>query len=223
MAKSNIIKQLANDEISIAVAFNRLLIIASDIGNEELVKWVKYELNGYPDDVNIPEYRECKCDCFTYTGIIGNLKIENAPIILQDIFAENDYATLIKIKVKNGISSMPQEDMYKDCTHLARLVYDKRKIQCFSIRQPIPHHLYKNICGQIKTILIEIMLKLEKEYGNLDSLDIDTSSKSKEEKESINNTIINYIYNDNSVTIGNENKFKDVDVSTGSNNDEQED
>lgn len=46
MAKSKIIKELANKEISIEVELNRLLIIASDIDNKELIQWAKNESNG---------------------------------------------------------------------------------------------------------------------------------------------------------------------------------
>ena len=41
------IKQLANNEIDLEVALSRLMIIASDINNEELYKWAESELNGY--------------------------------------------------------------------------------------------------------------------------------------------------------------------------------
>lgn len=44
MAKSKIIRELANKEISLEVAFNRLLIIASDIGNTDLIDWATNEL-----------------------------------------------------------------------------------------------------------------------------------------------------------------------------------
>ena len=37
MAKSKIIKELANNQISMEVALQRLMIIASDLGNEELL------------------------------------------------------------------------------------------------------------------------------------------------------------------------------------------
>ena len=47
MAKSKIIKELANNDISLEVALNRLMIIASDIENEELSQWAERELNGY--------------------------------------------------------------------------------------------------------------------------------------------------------------------------------
>ena len=44
MAKSKVIKELASNEISLEVALNRLLIIASDIENDELAQWVENEL-----------------------------------------------------------------------------------------------------------------------------------------------------------------------------------
>ena len=39
MAKSKIIKELANNSISLDVALSRLFIIASDIGDDELQQW----------------------------------------------------------------------------------------------------------------------------------------------------------------------------------------
>lgn len=44
MAKSKIIKDLANNQISIEVALQRLMIIASDLDNEELLAWAEAEL-----------------------------------------------------------------------------------------------------------------------------------------------------------------------------------
>lgn len=47
---------------------------------------------------------------------------------------------------------------------------------------------------------------LEKEFGNLDSLDIDVSGKSEEELHKISEKMVVVIYNDNRVTVGNGNK-----------------
>ena len=58
MAKSKIIKEIANKEISLEVAFNRLLIIASDVGNQNLIDWATNELDGYPSQARIPSYRK---------------------------------------------------------------------------------------------------------------------------------------------------------------------
>ena len=55
---------------------------------------------------------------------------------------------------------------------------------------------------------------LEKEFGNLDELDIDLSTKDETEIENITNNIMVIFYNDNSVTIGDNNKMKDTNIST---------
>ena len=39
MAKSKLIKELANGKVDLTTAFNRLLIIANDIDNVELSEW----------------------------------------------------------------------------------------------------------------------------------------------------------------------------------------
>ncbi len=59
-----------------------------------------------------------------------------------------------------------------------------------------------------------MLMILEKEFGSLDELDIDTTSKSDEEIEDINNRILVLVYNDNSVSIGDGNKMKDTTIAS---------
>ena len=44
MAKSTIIKQLVNNEVSLTVVLNRIYVLADDIGNQEVKDWVSHEL-----------------------------------------------------------------------------------------------------------------------------------------------------------------------------------
>ena len=39
MAKSKIIKDLVNDEVSLTVVLNRLYVLASDLGNQDILDW----------------------------------------------------------------------------------------------------------------------------------------------------------------------------------------
>ena len=126
------------------------------------------------------------------------------------------------IKALEAVLDGQSGDYYRDLTSISSVISTRTMIIYSSIRQIVPFNVLRNIISMLKTRMIKAMLKLEREYGNLDELDIDTSSKTKQERESINTTVINYIYNDSSITIGNENKFKDVDISAGSDNDEQE-
>lgn len=76
MAKSKILKELANNEITIDVALSRLLIISRDIDNSELLLWANNELTGYKRKEELPEYRKVRSNLFTYSGIMVVIKLQ---------------------------------------------------------------------------------------------------------------------------------------------------
>lgn len=87
-------------------------------------------------------------------------------------------------------------------------VLQRTGIQCTSIYQTVPLNFLQKIVSQIKTILMKIFLKLDKEYGGLDDLDVDTTAKTPDEVDAINKVVNNYIFIDNSVNVGDRNKLK---------------
>lgn len=58
------------------------------------------------------------------------------------------------------------------------------------------------------------MRYLEKQFGNLDEFDIDVNNKSEQELKEIVNHIYVLIYNDQSVTIGNDNEFNNSNIAS---------
>ncbi len=65
-----------------------------------------------------------------------------------------------------------------------------------------------NIFPKVENKLLDILRYLEKQFGNLDDLDIDLDSKSKDEVNEIKSHIYVIIYNDQSISIGDNNKIK---------------
>ena len=70
-----------------------------------------------------------------------------------------------------------------------------------------------NVLSVIENKLLDILMVLEKEFGSLDDLDIDISNKSETELQGFVKQI-SFIINDNSVTIGDGNKIKDLQIKT---------
>ena len=213
MAKSKIIKELANNEITMEVALNRLLIIASDIDNEELSEWASSELHGYKQSEVFPAYRQIKSTQFIYCGINGSFQVTNVPFtylpILQEIVPD-----IINLQIGDSISTLQgfldNSDSYSYCrdySYLNDYVYGKTGIQCTRIIQCVPLNYLQNIMSEIKTRLLKVLIKLDKEFGSLDDLDVNTESKTPEEIERINSIVNNYIYVDNSVKIGDKNRI----------------
>ena len=213
MAKSRIIKELANNEISIEVALSRMLIIASDIGNEALAKWAVKELNGYDNDDAIPEYRIAKHYQFLYSGINGRFQVKNAPLPFDSLIGKED-PSIFYMPIRDGIATIqdfltnhPNENYGRDLTWAADMVYRLTGIQCASLRQVVPINSFTNLINNLKTALIKVLIELDKSFGSLDDLDIDTSIKTQAEIQQINQIINNMIYIDKSVVIGDKNEI----------------
>ena len=77
----------------------------------------------------------------------------------------------------------------------------------------IDPHMVVNVLSVIENKLLDILMVLEKEFGSLDDLDIDISNKSETELQGVVKQI-SFIINDNSVTIGDGNKIKDLQIKT---------
>lgn len=60
---------LITEDASLGTALLKLRILASRLGSEELEDWVRHESNGYPEDVEVPDYRILKIG---YTGTFVN-------------------------------------------------------------------------------------------------------------------------------------------------------
>ncbi len=209
MAKSKIIGELANNEITIDIALSRVLIIASDIGNDKLAEWAEKELNGYRDDEDLPEYRIIKDTRFISSGIQGNYKFTNVPIPLEQIVGYE-----LPVHIYDGVHTIVEiieskrEGRYgRDLSLLASKVYAKTGRKCYSIEQIVSITSLNGIINALKTTLLKILLELDKLFGNLDGLDIDTSAKTQDEIQQINQNIINIII-DKHVEIGDKNKIE---------------
>lgn len=216
MAKSKIIKELANNEISVEVALNRLLIIASDINNQELAQWAEKELNGYSNEDKIPFYRNEKNTMFIYSGVNGRMKVTNGPLPLRELLKENDVSNF-DMAIPAGIKTVEANiagQYGRDCTWMSSMVYKLTGIECHKISQIVPKNALENVLNTVKTMLLKVLIQLDKSYGCLDDLDIDITAKTLEEVNKINTIINNFIFTDNSVQIGDKNKIEDTSIFT---------
>lgn len=64
-----------------------------------------------------------------------------------------------------------------DLTKLADNVYKNSSIQCISISMKFPKEMFLGILSAIRTKLLKIFIELDRAFGCLDNLDIDTNGK----------------------------------------------
>ena len=219
MAKSKILKELANNEVPLDVALKRLLLICDDLGYKELFSWAEKELNGYFGEESVPEYRNIGMGQILYSGLkgsmISHLKLTNQPFPIQwipskfmDYVCNNYERSTIANIVERAKTTTSTYSV--DLTSIAGFV--EVGIAFTSITQKFDSSSYAEIVNKLSNILLKIFMKLDKEYGNLDELDIDVSGKEKAQIISFERQLIVEIGEINFISIGDGNTIKNSKV-----------
>lgn len=178
MPKSKIIKELVDGSVSMETSLNRLYLLAHDVGQTDLMEWAQKEIKGYGEEDVLPDYRITKSYSFIYSGINGRLQVKNVPLPTGFIKAEFLEAAS-EVKVYDGIIYVEKlasagETLYRDMTTLASqvLTLSHGTIQCTQIQQEISCSLFQSICSNVRERIINELLALEKQFGSLDKLEI---------------------------------------------------
>lgn len=207
--RSRIIVEIANGSKKLSDALFELKILLSDLGDSEIIAWIDAELSGYSDDV--PHYREFDGILFGNTLQAGGFVRRNMAIPVKD-----EYSKCTHVKLRDNISAIEGYENRSDKSNLSISVnpilanaaadYDPEAIcEVASAWIRIPPSTYTSILNVVKSRVLSILFMLERKYGNLDSYMIDFGEeKERVEVSQIVNTII---YNDSSVSIGDNNKI----------------
>lgn len=223
MGRSKIIKELANSTIDTVTALKRAKVLFSELKNDELIDWANYELTGYPDNVLLPDYR-IEVGNLIGTYIVGtmrsHLKYTEASIPLgkmpQDLKDQ-----ILNIEFREGVSALKQlsEEHKTTNSKMGKMLpadffpviakYNRNPYMVIaSAKVIVGAQCVDNIFSIIENRLLDALLLLEKEFGNLDELDLNVSTKSSADIEDIANKVIVIVYNDQSVKMGDNNRIK---------------
>lgn len=224
MKRSKIISDLIQDNITVERAILVLKVLLNENDNTEIKNWINNEINGYEINDTIPKYRHIP------TNVIGTVHnpakiVKNMSLPIANI--KKNYRDVIEgFDERGGIQEIAQKARAENETashHLSRALplefMNAIGIpvhgQIIEARQEFSIYAYNDILSKIKIKVLDILLELEKNFGNLDDLYIDFSSAS--EVHNVENKIIAIIY-DNSIHIGNNNKIKETNIGESNEN-----
>lgn len=221
MAKSQIIKDIANNTVDLQTALKRVKVLLQEFDDEKLLEWVNYEIEGYPPDAEVPEYRKILGQpyCSYFKGsMMNHITYTDVPMSLGDM-PEEQKQEFHYMDMTQGIGTLKYfVNENKEIGRIIPAEYYPYIAKCnndlgmiitsATVKFNMPDVF--NIFPKVENKLLDILRYLEKQFGSesLDNLDIDLSSKSKEELKEITNHIYVLIYNDQSIAIGDKNKIK---------------
>lgn len=229
MAKSKIIKDLANSLVDTITALKRAKVLVSDLNNDKISKWLNYEISGYPEDAIIPSYRKVQGNLigsYVKSSMEGNMILKNVSLPLGKM-ADEFKEVLLRMEFQEGVESLKKlaeksqaagiqisKPITADLFSVIEACNNDQYMMITSARVVVSEHIISNIFSILENKLLDMLMILEKEFGCLDELDIDTTAKSEKEIEAINNRILVLVFNDNSITIGDGNKIKDTTIAS---------
>lgn len=198
MTKSQLIKDLSTNKISMEEGLQRLLVISSEFNNEELTNWIIGELNGYPGDGDLPAYRKNIGTTLSYSGINGQFQVTGAPLP-NSFFPKEAQEALSQIHLNTSIRGIEKllenkGPIQRDLTDFAGVVKKNTGVTCYEIVQTFNRISIEGIIGNVKTKLLLLLLDLEREFGNLDNLDIDVNNLTAEKSQKINESVNKLFY-----------------------------
>jgi predicted Zn-dependent protease with MMP-like domain len=229
MARSKIIQDLANSKVDTMTALKRAKVLLSELGNSELLNWINYEITGYPSEVILPDYRiehGNLIGSYFKGSIASHMKWTNVSLPLGKM-PDDLKDVILSVQFREGVDALKQlsESSADGSGQLGKVIpadffpaiatYNEDPYMMItSAKVLIGPQCIQNVFSVIENRLLDILILLEKEFGNLDELDLDLSSKTPEELQDITNKIIVIVYNDHSVNIGDGNKITRSDIAS---------
>lgn len=216
--RSQLLRDLIAPNPDIESIFFRLKVILNDLPDIDttvhIKEWIDNELSGYTDNSLLPGYRIIKGTANgTYiTNYTHQFRNATVPIRLSKMPLE-DIKYWEMINITNPIKDI--QNMIKQDKPVGRSiptellhVYSTGEFQMLAVTMQLAPSQLFTVETRVKKILSEIILELEKEFVDIDELDISEEiSMYPQKAEQVIHNIFNMI-TDKSINIGDNNEIK---------------
>ncbi|ADO82832.1 hypothetical protein [Ilyobacter polytropus] len=204
--KSKLLLDLLENECELENILFRLKTILFSLENDEIIKWIDSEIEGYKEGDGVPEYR--KVMLTPHISATDGVWSLNKAIASIGHLDKKELNAVLYHNITDSINSLSYDEKDTCISYNSFLTHRlgegySRKLLVTQAYGAMPLGTCSKIKSCVKNRLLSIILELEKKYGALNDYDIflDISDT---EKTEIGKTIIN-------ITMGNNNRI------TGSN------
>ncbi|ADU28480.1 hypothetical protein [Evansella cellulosilytica] len=213
MARSQLLKDAVGGKESIENILLRLKVILADMENENIMNWVNGELEGYKDKDNLPPFRILKGH-ITGTYLVNfQFQYTDAPVPLENLLSKEQIDEIETVKIYDGVATIQNILQGANAESYGTVVptafcyaISKDELQIAGMKVKIASNQLNGIVSRVKSKLVEVIMELEKEFENLDELDIRDQIRESESAKQVIYNIESIVY-DESIRVGDKNKI----------------
>ncbi|WP_431089934.1 hypothetical protein [Paenibacillus sp. 8b26] len=217
MSRSRIITDLVTENMNIESALYRLKVIFYELKSKNLNDWIDSEINGYALDQDIPAYRKVRGVLLgTFTN--GRIIVRDNPLPAVHL-NEKDSALCTVGEFKESVSGLygmgeNHVKSYLPLEIIQEIIGNRHGLAIYDAYIEFGKNHINGIISNIKNTTLDILLKTEEEFGNLDSLDIFNQATINDKKKTeFSQLIFNMVYDQSSkISLGNNNTLKGSDI-----------
>lgn len=215
MARSQLLKDIVSGNYSIENILLRLKIIFSDLDSESITQWVDGELEGFKDQPEaLPQYRVLKGNPIGTYMVNQSFQYKNAHVPLSALISEERINQVITMHQTDSITAIQnildgenRENLVKIInTELCHLI-STEDLQIAGMNVIFGSNQLDGIVSKVKSKLVEIVMELEKQFEDLDELDIEDQVKDDTNKRDKVVYNIETIIYDGSLSVGDKNRL----------------
>jgi len=176
---SDIVNELVDTKTSITSPLLKTKVLASRLKNNDLLDWVNRELNGYDELGTLPNYRKAMGQ-ISGTYINGNFKYTNQPIptfgladdMIEALHSMDFYQSVSTLESYLGQNESGKLEQIFPAELAAYLESNIRKngnrfFHLVSAHKFISINSVTQVISVIRSKLLDFMLKLDEEFGNI--------------------------------------------------------
>ncbi|MFC4686581.1 hypothetical protein ACFO4P_06500 [Epilithonimonas pallida] len=214
---NQIVNELVDDSLSLNSALLKTKVLASRIGNKELLSWTNSELSGYNSESTLPNYRKNVWNALKGTILNGNWKYPDHEIptmgldedFEKSLRTSNFYESIQSLEnlvKEKGTLGTPVRAEIMQMIENNWINMGNPYLSIISCNKIIPKANIVSIIACVRSKLLDFLLTIENEFG--DDIEIkDLKRKNTEITNIMHQTIINSNGTGNSINTGNDNSL----------------
>ena len=226
MAQSKLICDLVDGKTTLEHVFERLILIATELGEEKIADWATLEKDGYPEGTEVPSYRICKLAVFGEVQYYNGFKVvtdhhfplstDGCPQEMVDYIEKHQLKSDIKTLESMVLGAKNGNPFAIPMTAATFSLFTKgiHNISVLRVTLEFTEPVLNVIIGRIRTKLIKLLAMYENRLGCLDSYDVRKISK-KESQQIYNNGLLIIQGDDGAANVFENSKVKKSNVGRG--------